>query len=952
MLNAKYLSNNNKLKKKIINLFIPMLFGFKANKLKTSFYYEHMYYKIFYLIFNHISVIKRFFNEKKIFYNFSKYFQINLYIYLIKKKLMILNLFFNFFYTLFLTFENLEDISTNRLFFKGYKRHLKHKRVPLGWIKPDQNFTFYYKQRFNSISLYVLNFNIYYNIYFSKYNLFLIHTKLIYKLFYYFKILQYKLQSFILRYKWFYRMDRTLRIKFAKANCILYKKLNAKLVFFFSVYKSFLKKDIHSVFVNSVVSNIVNLNKNKSTKTLTKKPFYTNKKIKILLNKKKKLLLNKKKKLLQLNFFKKFKNFFLANHVFKLYFKIRFDSSYFNLFYNNILKVNWLKQNFLKNKVYYKKIFINFLRQFLIKYSLSIKLMRRYDIFNNYSFQKILTKFHRCLKTVLKNFILNLFNLNLLINKAKVNFINFIMNKFKFKLLLNTISHCGIFNFSLLNNFSSLNNFYSQIFIIFDKFLNKNFNSYKFHHSHLYQSYSDHNSQSFNSLYAKMEYQLYKDEPFIHKTMSVTTSKYLNLYQRIKFKLRINSFLNLKNDFLRKRIRNKFSNNSLTNFSDDNYYNSYSFDFSYETPGFHTFLDHFSFKRQISKKKKFKKKIRFSIKLIELLKKRILKQKEKRLLIQIRKKLVKTPLKLQFTKSFKFNLKLLIQKRMNLEKKTTFLRKSTKLFNKKMIFFNNNKVKKKILLKKQNILLKRKKQDENKLKKAEIISFQKKVFNIIKRNREEKLERKLKLIQLRNTYKNSPAWLIKFRYNIAVTDRFKRYKQKQLAKKFLKKRRYSKSKKKGRYKSFRKLSKHFKKYKKQLKQQLKKQLLKYIKKNFNKTYKKKLVKQLKENLIKKYGKRIYKKYKMNSFKKYKTRFIKKSKKKLIRKYKKKLIKNYKKTLLKKYGFNFIKKYNKKKKLELKKNLYNLVKEKKQNKKNLLKQKKLVKKKKKTEGLFL
>ena len=72
MLNNKYLNINNKIKKKIINLFIPMLFGVKTNRLITTLYYEHMYYKVFYLLFNHISLIEVFFKDKKIFYNFSK----------------------------------------------------------------------------------------------------------------------------------------------------------------------------------------------------------------------------------------------------------------------------------------------------------------------------------------------------------------------------------------------------------------------------------------------------------------------------------------------------------------------------------------------------------------------------------------------------------------------------------------------------------------------------------------------------------------------------------------------------------------------------------------------------------------------------------------------------------------------------------------------------------------
>src|SRR3990167_8400323 len=148
-----------------------MFFGFKKNKLTKTFYYENMYYKIFYLIFNHIRLIKVFFKDKKIFYNFSKYFQTNLYIFLIKKNLMILNLFFHFFYILFL-----------------------------------------------------------------------IHTKLIYKLFHYFKMLQYKFQSFIILYKPIFKFEKKIRLKFAKTNCIVYKNLNNKLIKFFSLYKSYLKK--------------------------------------------------------------------------------------------------------------------------------------------------------------------------------------------------------------------------------------------------------------------------------------------------------------------------------------------------------------------------------------------------------------------------------------------------------------------------------------------------------------------------------------------------------------------------------------------------------------------------------------------------------------------------------------------------------------------------------------
>ena len=201
-----------------------------------------MYYKLFYLLFNHISLIEVFLKDKKIFYNFSKYFQINLYIYLIKTNLIILDLFFHFFYMLFLTFENFEDIYTNTLFLKGYKQRAKRKTFFKRWIKPDYGIQFYFNQRINSISLYVLNYNIYKNIYFSKYNIFIIHTKLIYKLFHYFKMLQYKLQSFVILYKKHFKIEKKIRLLFAKSNCMIYKYLNLKLIKYFSFYKLYLKK--------------------------------------------------------------------------------------------------------------------------------------------------------------------------------------------------------------------------------------------------------------------------------------------------------------------------------------------------------------------------------------------------------------------------------------------------------------------------------------------------------------------------------------------------------------------------------------------------------------------------------------------------------------------------------------------------------------------------------------
>src|SRR3990167_8375238 len=146
----------------------------------------------------------------------------------IKKKIINIYLFVHFFYVLFLTFENLEDIYSNQLFFKGYKHRFKYKTFFKRWIKPDHGIKFYFKQRINSISLYVLNFNLYRNLYFSKYNLFLIHTKLIYQLFHYLPILQSKVQSFINLYNPIFIFDKNIRLKFAKTNCIVYKNLNNK----------------------------------------------------------------------------------------------------------------------------------------------------------------------------------------------------------------------------------------------------------------------------------------------------------------------------------------------------------------------------------------------------------------------------------------------------------------------------------------------------------------------------------------------------------------------------------------------------------------------------------------------------------------------------------------------------------------------------------------------------
>src|SRR3990167_2111230 len=77
-------------------------------------------------------------------------------------------------------------------------------------------------------------------------------------------MLQYKVQSFIILYKPIFKFEKKIRLKFAKTNCIVYKNLNNKLIKFFSLYKSYLKKtsqplsnlSINSVFLNISISKI------------------------------------------------------------------------------------------------------------------------------------------------------------------------------------------------------------------------------------------------------------------------------------------------------------------------------------------------------------------------------------------------------------------------------------------------------------------------------------------------------------------------------------------------------------------------------------------------------------------------------------------------------------------------------------------------------------------------
>ncbi len=486
MLNTKYLNTNNKIKKKVINLFVPMLFG--VNPKKKTLYYEHMYYKIFYLLFNHISLIDVFLKDKKIFYNFSKYFQTNLYIYLIKTNLIILDLFFHFFYMLFLTFENLEDVYTNTIFFRGYKYRAKRKTFFKKWIKPDYGIKFYFNQRINTTSLYALNYNIYKNIYFSKYNLFLIHTKLIYKLFHYFKMLQYKLQSFIVLYKKHFKLEKKIRLLFAKSNCMIYKHLNFKLIKYFSIYKLYLKKknifnddslfELKKQIIKLKKKNILNDDslfelkkqiielKKKNinlTKKIIKKPIY-NKIIKNQVLKK-----ENEKKLIDLTFFT---DIFLAKKIFKFIFGTTLIPLYSHLFYNNICKLKWLKMQFLNNKIYYKNLFVNFFIKFSNYYLISIKrhlvITFPFEEFKKSLLGKFLIKF----KKVLILFISNFFFLNNLTEKIKTNFINFVMEKIKFNFLLKAISFF---------KFTKISEFHANLIQLFEQFLNKDFDINKFH---------------------------------------------------------------------------------------------------------------------------------------------------------------------------------------------------------------------------------------------------------------------------------------------------------------------------------------------------------------------------------------------------------------------------------------------------------------------------------------
>src|SRR3990167_7802087 len=249
-------------------------------------------------------------------------------------------------------------------------------------------------------------------------------------------MLQYKVQSFIILYKPIFKFEKKIRLKFAKTNCIVYKNLNNKLIKFFSLYKSYLKKTsqpLSNLSINSVFSNISISKIDQSSKNFNIKPILNNKIIQKLINK-------KKNNFIKLQNLKYLNNISLAKDVFKLLFNIKFNSSYFKFFYNNLLKksLKYNELNFILNKrlktslakeilfKYFK--FCNFIKLFFflfIKFyfkqrinSISLYVLN-FNIYRNLYFSKIdQSSKNFNIKPILNNKIIQK-----LINKKKNNFI-------------------------------------------------------------------------------------------------------------------------------------------------------------------------------------------------------------------------------------------------------------------------------------------------------------------------------------------------------------------------------------------------------------------------------------------------------------------------------------------------------------------------------------------------
>ena len=756
MLNNKYLNINNKIKKKIINLFIPMLFGVKTNRLITTLYYEHMYYKVFYLLFNHISLIEVFFKDKKIFYNFSKYFQTNLYIYLIKTNLIILDLFFHFFYMLFLTFENFEDVYTNILFLRSYKFRVKRKTFLKNRINLDHGIKFYFNQRINSTSLYALNYNIYKNIYFSKYNLLLIHTKLIYKLFHYFKMLQYKLQSFTILYKKHFKLEKKIRLWFAKSNFMIYNHLNFKLIKYFSFYKFHLEKkylptEDHLFELKKMISLKKNINLTKKT---IKKPIYNN------IMKNQVLEERNNKKLIDLTFFT---DIFLAKKIFNFIFGITLIPSYSYLFYNTIYKLKWLKIQFINNKVYYKNKFINFFIKFSSCYLIKVIRHNGGITFMSEELKKeFLENFLIKFKKVLNLFISNFFNLNNLIEKIKINFINFVMKKIKFDFLLKAISFF---------EFITISEFYTNIIQLFEQFLNKDFDINKFH---------------MNLTYKQKERKLY----LFKKKFSVA---YTHIMYDIPLKfLAWRKFIHIiymkRHNFFKRLMRNRFSNINLSILDLPRArVISYYYDIEnlyYPIIRFALFFNsnpNNYYNNLIKKTRGFKFKLLFFLK-----KKKDDKKKKKNILNLLSKKLKKKKkIKIKKKKMRKLILLFFKEKRINFLL-NTHIKKCNDLLKNKILFFNkqikNRIIYKKLLLKKKAIKLNKLKFKN--LKKAKIkLTTNRRINNNKKKKKFTNFQyfkyRFFKLYQRKKIKRNSF-----FRYYSNKIDRLKKYQNRHNFKKF------------------------------------------------------------------------------------------------------------------------------------------------------------------------
>lgn len=658
LLTFNYLKKKN-LKKKTINVFIPMLFGFKNNKITKTFFYENMYYKIFYLIFNHIKLTEVFFKNKKIFYNFSKYFQINLYIFLLKtKQTAFLDLFFYFFYILFITFENFENSYSNKLFFKGYKMQ-KYNKFFKKWKKLDKNLNFYYKQRINSISLYVYNYLIYKNNFLLKFNLFLNKTLLIYKLFYYFKILQYKIQSFVILYKKHFRVEKKTRLLFAKNNCTVFNNLNYKLIKYLSNYKIKLKK-IKKKNLNINLSIIKKI-KNK------KKLFVLNNLNNKLINKKKlkKKAINKREK-------KKKK---IINKK-----KIIINKKFINSI-NRINRINKKKLKKILDKLIFLKLNNNIIKKIVIN-----NFFNKILLFNS-PFKKLQFK-QNCIH-IIKLFICKFFSLNSLTDNL---FVNLIFNNLKIIKIINIF-----INIKIINKMSLVKIYF---YFFYNFFLKKKINIIKLKRVNIKLL---NNNLIKNKKKNKIKLFFFKkinNMNFIRKNRQLKLFKILKKKKKNIYNIRkINNFFfkkKLNNLILKKKINVNFSNNIF-------FKKMFSFLRNYVT---FVNINKLKKKKKISRKINFNNYLNDTLKLIDKSFSIAINNEAYFLAIQLFEQLIFLSFKIKNLKINQFKLKVLEKRKkdvINLKKikknkykklKKIKKKKYEKRMNKKVKIYKNLKKKK------------------------------------------------------------------------------------------------------------------------------------------------------------------------------------------------------------------------------------------------------------------